>query len=188
MLIGTASALSQMLRRFLELHSETREHNDQAVMQLLLLRSEDLALVDTAGRLFLSLHGIDELDELERPLCHGSYSRRAGFRDVSRRQRQMLSGLQPPTLRGDHTIGAPTGLHFNGNGKRHQWRCVHEFRLSGILAGPSFKLASCWFFNFDRGGYGFMGKKFLEDERVAKLPEEVQKERLRAVRRVWRDA
>lgn len=167
--MGTASALRRILRRLFALYVETREYHDQALLALLLLRNRSLGFVDTSAQLFLGLHGHDELRDLERPLCRGTYferhSQRGGMavpekEDPARHLHkpvpgykapdQTLVGLSPPAMRGKSAANAPSLIHFNGNGKRHLMRCIEEFRKEGILGGEGEGEAECTFYDHDR--------------------------------------
>jgi len=164
--VGTASALRRLLRRLFALYEETHEYHDQALIQLLLLRNRSLGTVDAAGSIFFGLHGHDEFWDLERPLCRGGHfthhpevtaAAAAAFKarpaapvpgyKVTFRS---LSGLSPPSIRGERAALLPSILHFNGNGKRHMQRCVEEFRAEGILGGRDAGSAECTFFDHDR--------------------------------------
>lgn len=158
--IGTASSLRRLLRRLFQLYQETREYHDQALLQLLLLRNRSLGFVDASAELFLGLHGHDEFDDLERPLCRGSYFVKSAGPEVREFSRapvpgyqapeRTLQGLSPPGLVGMGSARAPAVLHFNGNGKRHLQRCVEEFRAEGVLGGTGEGSAECTFFDQDR--------------------------------------
>jgi len=164
--VGTASALRRVLKRTLQLYAETREYHDQALLQVLLLQNRSLGLVDTAAEIFLGLHGHDEFDDLERPLCRGSHFTRDPVAEAEDLQaarpirppvpgykapKRRLVGLVPPGLRGAPAAGRqPSVLHFNGNGKRHLLRCVEEFRAEGILGGTGEGTAQCTFYDHDR--------------------------------------
>ena len=106
--VGRVASLRRVLQAMFALYLRTGEYHDQALIPLVLLAAPRLGFVDRRAELFFSLHGHDELGDLERPLCRGSY-----FEDSAPRLR---SGV------------VPSVLHFNGNGKRHLWRCVEEFR------------------------------------------------------------
>jgi len=173
--MGTASALRRVLRRLFTLYQETREFHDQALLQLLLLRNDTLGFVDTSAQLFLGLHGHNELNDLERPLCRGTHFSRQGSAAPAsgpgrrgaaaagggggvpprppvpgyRAPPRSLEGLTPPGLAG--AAGrAPAVLHFNGNGKRHLMRCVEEFRAEGVLGGRDEGSSECTFLDQDR--------------------------------------
>lgn len=172
--IGTASAVRRLLHRLFLLYRETREYNDQALLALLLLRNRSLGLVDATGSLFLQLHG-HRAEDLERPLCGDGYWERApsSERDVaskdagghaSQMQPLPIPGYQPAPPMGDFrpplvrhrgprglvTAAAPPAvLHFNGNGKRHLFRCIDAFRSRGLLAGQQRFDAECVFFDED---------------------------------------
>jgi len=154
--MGTVSALQRMLAYFFALVDETREYHDQSLFALLLLRNQSLGLVDTAGRLFLALHGHHELSDLDRRLCHDDYfAEGADSADVSRRRPtgaiRSLAGHMPPPLRGDDAADAPAVLHFNGNGKQHYPRCVNAFEAKGFVSGQTSSDMECVYFDVDRG-------------------------------------
>lgn len=179
--VGTVSALRKLLRRLFALYAETREYHDQALIALLLLRNRSLGMVDTSAQIFLELHGHDEFDDLERPLCRGTHFKYE--RDVASRAEEnqpdwrpeapvpgyratrSLVGLTPPALRVGAEAAAqrtpPAVLHFNGNGKRHLLRCVEEFQAEGVLGGHANEegegAAECTFFDHDRRSWQRVG-------------------------------
>ena len=146
--MGRVGTLRRVLREMFQLYKRTSEYHDQALIPLVLLRFPDLGFVDKDAQLFLGLHGHDEFWDLERPLCRGSYFQEQdadGFRR-----------LLAPSLR----FGPrPMLLHFNGNGKRHMWRCVEEFRRHGLLGGEGEDTADCEFLDVDRDRWKRMGKQ-----------------------------
>lgn len=156
--VGTAGSLRRLLRRMFLLYRETGEYHDQALLALLLLRNHSLGMVDSAGEIFLGLHGHEEFEDLERPLCRGSYfafdaevasrapENQADWRPqapvLGYRPTRSLAGLVPPAvLRGTEgrtrRSAPPAVVHFNGNGKRHLLRCISEFSAEGILGQPT---------------------------------------------------
>ena len=152
--IGRAGSLRRVLREMFRLYQQTSEYHDQALIPLLLMRFPGLGFVDKDAQLFLGLHGHDELWDLERPLCRGTY-----FEDKP--AAQGFSRFLAPRLR----FGArPMLLHFNGNGKRHMWRCVEEFRQHELLGGQGEDTADCKFRDVDRNRWKRMGKQWKKME------------------------
>ena len=138
--IGTVSSVRRLLHKMFGLSQRTAEYDDQALVSLLLLRFPYLGFVDKEAQLFLGLHGHDDIWDLERPLCRGRYFARTGSAKPS------FQAFSAPRLLGSFD-GAPKLLHFNGNGKRHMWRCVKEFHKLGLLGENDMK---CDFFDVDR--------------------------------------
>jgi len=161
--MGTASSMRHVLWKLFNFYTRTHEYHDQALFALLLLRNRTLGLVDTSARLFLGLHGHDEFQDLERPLCRdGYFMHRPETRNPKPQQQHLrppvpgyetvrtFAGLSPPAMRGESDDHAPPVLHFNGNGKRHLRRCVEEFRRAGVLGGRGDQWAECTYFDEDR--------------------------------------
>ncbi|CAE8628072.1 unnamed protein product [Polarella glacialis] len=147
--VGRASTLRTLLHRLFVLFRATQEYHDQALIPLLLLRDQQLGIVDDAAEIFLGLHGHDEFWDLERPLCRGSYfSDQRSAAEV--KAGSFKEGLGVPRMRDSGSSIPPAVLHFNGNGKRHLWRCAEEFREQGILGGEGEETAECTFFDHDR--------------------------------------
>eukprot|EP00439_Symbiodinium_sp_Y106_P060803 s2913_g9.t1 len=108
------------------------------------------------------MRGLGPVQDLERPLCRGSYF----VRDPSSRTLpkapkgplpsykavRSFHGLQPPRLQRS-SAGPPSVMHFNGNGKRHLYRCVEEFRELRLLAGTGEERAECTFFDGDQNSW-----------------------------------
>lgn len=140
--IGRVSSLRRLLHKMIQLYRRTSEYHDQALIPLLLLGFPDLGFVDKDARLFLGLHGHDEFWDLERPLCRGNY-----FEATSHAASSFFRYFSAPKLLGSEHV--PKLLHFNGNGKRHLWRCVEEFRENGLLGGED-DTDMCHYFDMDR--------------------------------------
>merc|ERR1711982_265311 len=94
-----------------------------------------VGVVDTAGRIFLGLHG-HEFSDLQRQICvedflRGPRPREATFSaPMESITPQPVPGrascltfeeldVHPPPFIGDTPKDAPAVLHFNGNGKRY---------------------------------------------------------------------
>ena len=144
--IGRVNSLRRLLREMFRLYRTTSEYHDQALIPLVLLRFPDLGFVDKDAQLFLGLHGHDEFWDLERPLCRGSYFAASG----SAQESPSFQAFTAPRLLGSLRSDVPKLLHFNGNGKRHMWRCVEEFRKLGLLDQNDME---CDFFDVDRNAW-----------------------------------
>ena len=131
--VGKVNSLLRLLHEMFQLYQTTSEYHDQALIPLLLLQFPHLGFVDKEAQLFLGLHGHDEFWDLERGLCRGNYFEKKGSSDTGHPSFPSFQALSAPRLLGSDSDDVPKLLHFNGNGKRHMWRCVEEFRKDGLL-------------------------------------------------------
>jgi len=185
-LVGRASAVRKLLRQLFRLSEETGEYSGQGLLLLLFLQGRAIADIDTRGRLILSLHGFDERIDLARPLCRGSYFEPArspqaavdgrssleahdsGAETFREAARHRFASIVPPALR--ENVATPAAIHFNGNGKRHYWRCVREFHAHGLFR-RTVNDTQCSYLNVDRGGLETVNKmrdRSIWPERVAR--------------------